>query len=226
MKINDFGTHRLPGTVPTDRKKGTSWLDLEPSEDLFWEPLWDQIGPRGAKMSPRGPSRAPKYRKHTTPKTMKNHWFFQVFGGPRPSKTAYKDPKRLPRGYLGLLEAILSHLGAILETRAFKIAPASCARGGAPPKLPILGPILGLKIGFKIVFLGVVFLTIFWTFFGPLLGPFWGLFWDQIGPRRSQDKPKRAIKSFKVQKSYIFKNLKKPLVFLRLLESRSLPRKP
>ena len=74
-------------------------------------------------MGPRGPSRAPKYQKPTFAKTLKNHWFFKVFGGPRPSKTASKDPKSLPRGYLGLLEAILSHLGAILEIRAFKIAP-------------------------------------------------------------------------------------------------------
>ena len=51
------------------------------------------------------------------------------------------------------------------------------------------------------------------SFFGPLFGhlldhfwsPFWGPFWDQIGPRRGQDEPKRAIKSFKDQKSYIFK---------------------
>ena len=85
-------------------------------------------------MGPRGPSRAPKYQKPTFAKTLKNHWFFKVFGGPRPSKTASKDPKRLPRGYLGLLEAILSHLGAILKTRAFKIAPASWDRAGASPK--------------------------------------------------------------------------------------------
>ena len=83
-------------------------------------------------MSPRGPSRAPKYRKPTFAKTLKNHLFFKVFGGPRPSKTASKDPKSLPRGYLGLLEAILSHLGAILETRAFKRAPAGSACAGAP----------------------------------------------------------------------------------------------
>ena len=37
------------------------------------------------------------------------------------------------------------------------------------------------------------------------MGPFWGPFWDQIGPRRGQDGPKRATKSFKDQKSYIFK---------------------
>ena len=64
-------------------------------------------------------------------KRTSNHWFLQVFGGPRPSKTAFEDPKRLPRGYLGLHGAILSHLepswshlGAILETRASQRAPA------------------------------------------------------------------------------------------------------
>ncbi len=89
------------------------------------ESFWDQIGPRGAKMGPRGPSRASKYRKPEFANTLKNHWFFKVFGGPRPSQTASADPRRLPRGYLGLLGTILSHLGAILETRAFKKAPAS-----------------------------------------------------------------------------------------------------
>ena len=54
-------------------------VDLEPSGDPFWEPFWDQIGPRGAKMAPRGPSRAPKYRKPTFAKTLKNNWFFKVF---------------------------------------------------------------------------------------------------------------------------------------------------
>ena len=51
--------------------------------------------------------------------------------------------------------------------------------------------------------------SFFGALFGPLLdhfwGPFWGPFWDQIGPRRGQDEPKRAIKSFKEPKSYIFK---------------------
>ena len=117
--------------MPLARQDGPSWVDLKPSGDPFWEPFWDQIGPRGAKMSPRGPSRTPKYRKPTTPKKLKKLLFFKGFGGPRPSKTASKDPKRLPRGYLGLLEDILKHLGAILETRAFKMAPASWDCAGA-----------------------------------------------------------------------------------------------
>jgi hypothetical protein len=165
MKNNDFITLLLRLTVPTDRQKVPSWLDLEPFGEPFWEPFWDQISPNGAKMSPRGPSRAPKYRKHTTPKTLKNHWFFKVFGVPRPSKTVSEGPKRHPRGYLGPFEAILSHLRAILKTRAFKIAPASVACWGPPRKWPILGPNLGPKIGLKIDFLGVVFWTIFWTTF-------------------------------------------------------------
>jgi len=105
---------------------------LEPFGKLFWNAFWDQIGPRGAKMDPRGPSRDPKYRKPAFAKTLKNHWFFKVFGGPRPSKTASEDPRRVPRGYLGLFEAILGHLGAILGTRAFQRAPALSACRDAP----------------------------------------------------------------------------------------------
>ena len=89
-------------------------------------------GQEGAKMCPRGPSKTPKTQKVAFAKTLKNHWFFKVFGGPRPSKTASKEPKSLPRGYLGLLEAILSHLGAILKTRAFKRAPAGSACAAGP----------------------------------------------------------------------------------------------
>ena len=43
------------------------------------------------------------------------------------------------------------------------------------------------------------------TILGPTLGP------DR--PKRGQDEPKRAIRSFKEPKSCIFKNLKKPTVF-------------
>ena len=92
------------------------------------------LGPDWPKRSQDGPKRtikSPKVAKTYNCKNLKkNNWFCKVFGVPRPSKTASKDPRRLPRGYLGLLGAILSHLGAILETRAFKIAPASwdCAR--------------------------------------------------------------------------------------------------
>ena len=72
------------------------------------------------------------------------------------------------------------------------------------------------------------------SFFGSLFGhlldhfwrPFWGPFWDQIGPRRGQDEPKRAIKSFKDPKSNLFKNIKNPSVFLMFLGSRGLPREP
>ena len=177
-------------------------------------------------MGPRGPPRASKYRKPAFTKTFKNRLFFKVFGGPRPSKTASKDPKSPPRGYLGLLEAILSHLGAILKTRAFKRAPAGFARAAPSPRWPILGSILGPKIGLKFTFLGVVFWTIFWTTFGQFLGPFWGPFWDQIGPRRSQDGSKRAIESFKDPKSCICKNLKNNFWFFKVLGSRGILKEP
>ena len=48
------------------------------------------------------------------------------------------------------------------------------------------------------------------TILGPILGP------DR--PKRGQDEPKRAIRSFKEPKSCIFKNLEKPYVFLVFLD--------
>ena len=47
---------------------------------------------------------------------------------------------------------------------------------------------------------------------GPILGP------DR--PKRGQDEPKRAIRSFKEPKSCIFKNLEKPSVFFNVFGSR------
>ena len=96
-----------------------SWSSDAPNGNLFWEPFWDQIGPRAAKMGPRGPPRASKYRTPAFTKTLKNHRLFKVFAGPRPCKTASEEPRRLPRGYLGPLGTMSSHLGATLETSAF-----------------------------------------------------------------------------------------------------------
>ena len=58
---------------------------------------------------------------------------FEVQCPPRQFLKTSEDPRRLPRGYFELFGNILSHLGAILDTRAFKIAPAgfACAR---PPR--------------------------------------------------------------------------------------------
>ena len=95
------------------------------------------MGPNRPKRSQDEPKRAiksPKVPKTYNTKNLKKPLVFQGFGDPRPSKIASKDPKRLPRGYLGLLEAILSHLGAILKTRAFKRAPAGWDRAAPPPK--------------------------------------------------------------------------------------------
>ena len=61
-----------------------------------------------------------------------------------------------------------------------------------------------------------MFFEHFWEqFWGPILGP------DR--PKRGQDEPKRAIRSFKEPKSCIFKNLKKPS-FFSVFGCRGLPR--
>ena len=148
-----------------------------------------QNGPRGAMIGPRGPSRAPKKRKRTAAKTLKKHCFFNVFGVPRPSKTASCGPRRLPKDYLGLFGGVLNHLGAILQTTALTIDPAAWDCAVRSPRWPILGP------------------------FGAILGPILGAILGPNRPKRSQDEPKRAIKSPKEPKTYNTKNLKKPLVF-------------
>ena len=53
--------------------------------------------------------------------------------------------------------------------------------------------------------LGFFFGAFLGTILGPILGP------DR--PKRGQDEPKRAIRSFKKAKNCMFKNLKKPSVF-------------
>ena len=79
---------------------------------------------------------------------------------------------------------------------------------------PHFGAILGPKTSVFGEIFGFIFWIDFWILFGLLLGTFWGPFWDQIGPRRGQDEPKRAIESFKYPKTYICKDLKKLYVFL------------
>ena len=78
---------------------------------------------------------------------------------------------------------------------------------------PNFGAILGPKTGIFGVMFGSIFSINLLAFFGQLLGPFWGPFWDQIGPRRGEDGPKRATKSFKDPKSCICKTLKNLLFF-------------
>ena len=65
------------------------------------------------------------------------------------------------------------------------------------------------KISIFLLFLGLFFEALFGHRLEHFWGQFWGPFWDQIGPRRGQDEPKRAIKSFKDPKAYICKNLQK-----------------
>ena len=69
------------------------------------------------------------------------------FGGPRRSKTASEDARRLPRGYLGLLRAILSHFGSMLSPRASKITPAACDRALGSLSWVLSGSIWGPILG-------------------------------------------------------------------------------
>ena len=109
MFLHTLRTNKFPKHIFIHRRSTN--LRLEIPVPGRWRPILEThfgIGPRGAKMGPRGPSRTSKYRKPASAKALKNNLFFNILGGPRPSKTASEDPKRLSRGYLGLLGAILS----------------------------------------------------------------------------------------------------------------------
>ena len=66
-------------------------------------------------------------------------------------------------------------------------------------------------------------------FFYHLFEKGWNLFGTHFGIRvaqEGQDEPKRAIRSFKEPKTFIFKNHKKPIGFLKVFGYRGLSRKP
>ena len=158
-------------------------------------------------MGPRGPSRASKNRKPAFAKTLKSHKFFKVYGGPQLSKTAYEDAWRLARVFLGLFEAILSHLEGILGSRALKIAPGkvACIRISTCWRFPgsILCPILTMCCCFLESFLGPVF----WHLLNHFCDHFWihvGTRSDQEGTKLSRRGPSRALK---IKKTALAKTL-------------------
>ena len=67
----------------------------------FWNPSWspflDQIGPREAKMNPRGPSRASKSQKTAFSKKWFSRWTVGIFSLLGPPKRASRGPRRLPK---------------------------------------------------------------------------------------------------------------------------------
>ena len=101
-----------------------------------------------------------------------------------------------------------------IEKKSAKKNPnnACCGKKCLKPAISFL-----IKIGthFSIYFC-TFFLTCFTHFFYHFFEKGWNLFGTHFGIRvaqEGQDEPKRAIRSFKEPKPFIFKNLKKPLVF-------------
>ena len=80
MKNNDFIPLLLRLTLLIDRQKDPSWLDLGPSGDPFWEPFWDQIGPR-SQDEPKRAIKSPKVTKTYKTKKLKKTFFFSGFWG-------------------------------------------------------------------------------------------------------------------------------------------------
>ena len=66
--------------------------------ELFWDPFWDQIGPRRGQDGPKRAIKSFKDPKSCICKNLKKHSVFKVFGVQRPPKRALGGPRRLPRG--------------------------------------------------------------------------------------------------------------------------------
>ena len=99
-----------------------------------------------------------------------------------------------PRGRQdGPREAILSHL-------------ERPSKKGLPDRF-LLDPKFVPKLVKNQTKIGSVFVAIFGSPLGLLLEPFWGQVWAQDRPKRRQDGPKRAIKSWKEAKKTIFKKV-------------------
>ena len=71
-----------------------------------------------------------------------------------------------------------------------------------------------------------MFYTFFFTAFLKKVETHFGAHFGIRVAQEGQDEPKRAIRSFKEPKTFIYKNLKKPMCFLKVFGYRGLSRKP
>ena len=72
----------------------TFWSLFGPLLESFWTQFGNMSAQEGGKMSPRGSSRASKSQKVASSKTLKNIWFFKVFGVQR----SPKEPQEVQEG--------------------------------------------------------------------------------------------------------------------------------
>ena len=78
----------------------------------------------------------------------------------------------------------------------------------------------------KIALVLTCFIKLVFTTFSKNVETHFGTHFGIRVAQEGQDEPKRAIRSFKEPKTFIFKNLKKPLGFLKVFGYRGLSRKP
>ena len=117
-------------------------------------------------------------------------------------------------GYLGLLEAIL---GASWDQELFGNLRPDLPVGGARGIGPFLFQFWGSKLATFWLFLVSCFGQVFEHFLEYCWANFGYPFWQQMGLRGAKMGSKRPIKSFKVAKTCICKNLRKYYVFTLFL---------
>ena len=184
---------------------------------LMLEPSLGSELPKRAKMSPRGPSLALKRQTPAFKKPEKTRWFL-MFSGPETSQETLKKPKSRPRSTQRPPKNEKN------PPKKIKIS-ASVVKNALSWRSHFrrfLNTIFEPKIA---LFLTCFIKFVFTTFSKNVETHFGTHFGIRVG-QEGQDEPRRAIRSFKEPKTFIFKNLKKPMCFLKVFGYRGLSRKP
>ena len=164
-------------------------------------------------MSPRGPSRAPKYRKPTPAKTLKTIGFSRFLGVQGRPRQPLKTQKGFQEAILGYLRPSWAILERSWDQELFR---------NLRPKNPVARP--RHLCPFWSPFWGPTF-ALFWQFLGSFFGSlfchfldhFWANFGAHFGTRSAQEgakmSPRGKSRASKNQKAAFPKTLKKPSVF-------------
>ena len=170
-------------------------------------------------MSPREPLGAAKSQKTAFTKRWFSRWTVDIFSllkRPKSASRSPRDSQETPKELQNAMQKSTkkNHKKVLSGKKCLK--PAISKR---PPLRPLFSP-PSLHIFVN------MFYTCFFTTFSKKVETHFGTHFGIRVAQEGQDEPKRAIRSFKEPKTFIFKNLKKTLGFLKVFGYRGFSRKP
>ena len=141
-----------------------------------------------------------------------------MFLGPETSQETLKKPKSRPRS----TQRASKGPKKLTKKKSKNTSLVKNALSWRSQKIWFRAPIFEPKIA---LFLTCLIKFVFTTFSKNVETHFGTHFGIRVG-QEGQDEPRRAIRSFKEPKTFIFKNLKIPMCFLKVFGYRGLSRKP